>query len=509
MFHLQKATFLFSRKNQWFCLFNHKQAFAAGVRRTCTNPTCGAKRPVADDFVLQLHWCDAEKTTARYPRCAGLFPGTFFFCQSTRAFLRSSFVYLEKNVRVPSCVPSSLGHRRRSWRLVFLKSESCLLDYPTLKNNSHEAWKCSVTRKQYFERPHTAVFRRQRLEQPPVPEQDDRFGAKHRRLLLWWVHKSPYKGLATVCVRINQQVAVVKDQFFLEWTLSTISHSCWAHAADIWECNWLYKDLMQGKHTSQKSVNETIGSDRMQPALGRVTKSLATFCFHELVQNQTTEHISDNTSWSDKPQASHDRYLSLRVTKTGHAQCTKRFRAWYNKSWTYGARFCMTVCARVCVCQRKTKDRLTAWEKKAHSPRRDSNLYLWDTRQSCFRLHHESRHASCVCVCVWTCICVWVCVCGRVCGCVCSLPKHVGSLQVNDFEQNKIHHNNFEIQTPTIQEACVHEAPPACHDPRTCPPGWHRNCFHSFRQVHARERPFASLGSEVNRPLYLLSSGFN
>ena len=33
-------------------------------------------------------------------------------------------------------------------------------------------------------------------------------------------------------------------------------------------------------------------------------------------------------------------------------------------------------------------------EKNAHSPRRDSNLYLWDTRPSCFRLHHESRPAS-------------------------------------------------------------------------------------------------------------------
>ena len=42
MFHLRKATFLFSRENQWFCLSTHKQVFAAGVRRTCTNPTCGA-----------------------------------------------------------------------------------------------------------------------------------------------------------------------------------------------------------------------------------------------------------------------------------------------------------------------------------------------------------------------------------------------------------------------------------------------------------------------------------
>ena len=39
----------------------------------------------------------------------------------------------------------------------------------------------------------------------------------------------------------------------------------------------------------------------------------------------------------------------------------------------------------VCVCQRKTKDRADSMrEKSAHSPRRDSNLYLWDTRPSCF-----------------------------------------------------------------------------------------------------------------------------
>ena len=65
-----------------------------------------------------------------------------------------------------------------------------LPDYFTLKNNSHEAWKCSVTRKKYVERPHTAVFRRQRLgTTPSIPWQDDSFGAKHRRLLLWSVRE--------------------------------------------------------------------------------------------------------------------------------------------------------------------------------------------------------------------------------------------------------------------------------------------------------------------------------
>ena len=55
-------------------------------------------------------------------------------------------------------------------------------------------------------------------------------------------------------------------------------------------------------------------------------------------------------------------------------------------------RVCVCVC--VCVCQRKTKDRADGMsEKSAHSLRRDSNLFLWDTRPSCFRLHH-------VCVCM-------------------------------------------------------------------------------------------------------------
>ena len=97
---------------------------------------------------------------------------TFFFVKSDVLFWkRSSFVCLEESVRVPSVVPSSLRHRCRSWRLIFLKSVSRLPDYPTLKIDSHETWKCSVTRKKYFERPHT-----QRCsdgsgwEQHPVPK---------------------------------------------------------------------------------------------------------------------------------------------------------------------------------------------------------------------------------------------------------------------------------------------------------------------------------------------------
>ena len=52
-------------------------------------------------------------------------------------------------------------------------------------------------------------------------------------------------------------------------------------------------------------------------------------------------------------------------------------------------------------------------DKSVRSLRRDSNLYLWDTRSSCIRLHNESRHAArqfkqsaCVCLCVVTVIIV-------------------------------------------------------------------------------------------------------
>ena len=129
----------------------------------------------------------------RYVLVQKRIPELFFFVKADVLFWkRSSFVYLEESVRVPSFVPSPLRHRCRSWRLMFLKSVSRLLDYLTLKNDSHEAWKWSVTRKKYFERPHTAVFRRQRLGTTPstqIFKQDDRFGAKRRRLLLWSVRE--------------------------------------------------------------------------------------------------------------------------------------------------------------------------------------------------------------------------------------------------------------------------------------------------------------------------------
>ena len=46
-------------------------------------------------------------------------------------------------------------------------------------------------------------------------------------------------------------------------------------------------------------------------------------------------------------------------------------------------------------CQRKTKDRADGMRgKSVHSPRRDSNLYPWDTCPPCFRWHYEGKAAS-------------------------------------------------------------------------------------------------------------------
>ena len=48
---------------------------------------------------------------------------------------------------------------------------------------------------------------------------------------------------------------------------------------------------------------------------------------------------------------------------------------------------CVCVCVCVCVCQSKIKDRADGMRgKSGHFPRRDSNLYLWDMRPSCFRV---------------------------------------------------------------------------------------------------------------------------
>ena len=117
---------------------------------------------------------------------------------------------------------------------------------------------------------------------------------------------------------------------------------------------------------------------------------------------------------------------------------------------------CECVCVCVCVCVReRRKTYLTVWgEKVPISPRQDLNLYLWDTRPPCFRLHHGRRPArlasvetntsdthppaplwtlqllymfacvlvclcACVLVCLFSCVRVCVCACVRVCVCVC------------------------------------------------------------------------------------------
>ena len=94
----------------------------------------------------------------------------FFFCQSRRAFSDALLLCLFGGERQDSAVRPFLA----SSPLLIVKVDVSKIsnrrpDYPTLKNNSHEAWKCSVTRKKYFERPHTAVFKRSGWEQHPVP----------------------------------------------------------------------------------------------------------------------------------------------------------------------------------------------------------------------------------------------------------------------------------------------------------------------------------------------------
>ena len=60
----------------------------------------------------------------------------------------------------------------------------------------------------------------------------------------------------------------------------------------------------------QKNLWPSIGSNRMQPASERLTKSLATFRFREFARNYQT-HIKESTSWSGKR-------LSTRSTSPSH-----------------------------------------------------------------------------------------------------------------------------------------------------------------------------------------------
>ena len=184
MFYLGKATFPISRENQWFCFFTHKQAFASGVRCTCTNPTCGVQ--VTATALARYREDDSEKSEMCWYKRN--FLNFFFFRQNRRAFSDALLLCLFGGERQDSAVrPFLASSPLPIVKVDVSKISNRLPDYPTLKNNSHEAWKCSVTRKKYFERPHTAVFGRSGWEQHPVPWQDDSFGAKHHRLLLWSV----------------------------------------------------------------------------------------------------------------------------------------------------------------------------------------------------------------------------------------------------------------------------------------------------------------------------------
>ena len=142
---------------------------------------------------IALVWCREDDSKNSYVLVQKRIPELLFLSKQT-CFFESApplSIWRRASGFRRSSLPL-LRHRCRSWRL---KSVSRLPDYPTLKNDSHEAWKSSVTRKKYIERPHTAVFRRQRLGTTPstqIFKQDDRFGAKRRRLLLWSGTRTPY-----------------------------------------------------------------------------------------------------------------------------------------------------------------------------------------------------------------------------------------------------------------------------------------------------------------------------
>ena len=170
VFYLGKATFPFSHENQWFCLFTHKQAFAAGVCCTCTDPTCSAQRPVADDFYATALVRGREDGSKKSEMCwykRKLL--NFLFCQSRRALLDALLLCLFGGERQDSVVtrPCLASSPLLIVKVDVSEISNRLPGNPTLKKNSHEAWICSVTRKKYFERPHTAVFRRQQLGTTP------------------------------------------------------------------------------------------------------------------------------------------------------------------------------------------------------------------------------------------------------------------------------------------------------------------------------------------------------
>ena len=116
----------------------------------------------------------------------------FFFCQSRRAFLKALLLCLFGGERQGSVVrpfPASSP-------LSIVKIDVSEISRPPTRLPHPEKWQPwslkMLSNKKYFERPHTAVFRRQRLGTTPstrIFRQDDRFGAKRRRLLLWSVRE--------------------------------------------------------------------------------------------------------------------------------------------------------------------------------------------------------------------------------------------------------------------------------------------------------------------------------
>ena len=109
--------------------------------------------------------------------------------------------------------------------------------------------------------------------------------------------------------------------------------------------------------------------------------------------------VNYSTGYPCDPQMIPEKFPIGLVTQDWMTSVFVRFFFWPSCDFKLGtfevhvAMAIMHVC--VCVCVSKTKDRADDMrEKSAHSPWRDLNLSLWNTRPSCFRLHHESRHAS-------------------------------------------------------------------------------------------------------------------
>ena len=134
-----------------------------------------------------------REDSRKNPKCAGIKENSwasFFFVKADVLFwMRSSFVYLDDSVRIPSYVPSSLRHHCGSWRLMFLKSVTVYRTTPP--------WKITAMKPENSQQQERSTLsgHTQRCsdgrgwEQHPVPRQDDRFGAKHRRLFLWSVRE--------------------------------------------------------------------------------------------------------------------------------------------------------------------------------------------------------------------------------------------------------------------------------------------------------------------------------